>query len=466
MKFNTVVLYDIENLIKGYGFNEDFAQQMNLKGVFDEIAEYEAIDKIGIQRAYANWGNPRLGFMGTDITSLGIEPVQVFGFGRGASKNAADFHLVIDAIELCHTKVDIEVFVIVSGDGGFSALGKKLHEYGKIVVGCAYKGTTSEVFKSVCDHFIYLPDPDDELRAKTKERRIVKPKANQRPTTSNNRSNSSSNGRSKRKVVAPVPKKEATPSPNQLAIEEELIATIKPISIDASIEDKLAKINMILYWVSKHQAFEEALKTKGIPPSKLKTLFKAVLTQDVNTSHVGYLKFTNFLRFVCANTPLALYKTAKAFRIGFRNHPIDKAQLQPDAKRLEIHSTQGYRKILKYGKPIFRVPNDKFLLWDVIEELVNGNHLEKTLEVLIKDIKKPFINLPEEEIKQVLFILLAAECFERTPEDVPLAQQTLLLYQKFSSEKSIINHLKLLFFEKIVNMTQQDVKSEVLMQII
>ncbi len=83
--------------------------------------------------------------------------MQIFGFST--HKNAADIQLVIDAVELIHSKPSLEVFAIVSGDGGFSCLAKKLHEYGKIVIGCGYDNHTNKLLPAVCDYFVRLPDP-------------------------------------------------------------------------------------------------------------------------------------------------------------------------------------------------------------------------------------------------------------------------------------------------------------------
>ncbi len=87
---------------------------------------------------------------------MGIEPIQIFGFAKGNMKNAADIQLVIDALEILYTKEFIDTFVIVSGDGGFSALAKRLSSYGKRVIGCSYRSTVNHIFVNVCDDFIYL----------------------------------------------------------------------------------------------------------------------------------------------------------------------------------------------------------------------------------------------------------------------------------------------------------------------
>jgi uncharacterized LabA/DUF88 family protein len=160
MAFNTAILYDIENLIGGYG-KADMLSSLSLKDIHNEILKKE-IGKIAIQRAYANWSDPRLNILRGDIIELGIEPIQMFGFGRGPQKNASDIQLAIDAIDIAFTRKAVEIFIIVSGDGGFSALAKKLHEYGKMVIGCAFGRTTNRVFEAVCDDFIWIEEPKDE----------------------------------------------------------------------------------------------------------------------------------------------------------------------------------------------------------------------------------------------------------------------------------------------------------------
>ncbi len=47
-------------------------------------------------------------------------------------------------------------FIIVSGDGDFLSLAKKLGEYGKKVIGCSYKSTANSLFTKVCDEFVFI----------------------------------------------------------------------------------------------------------------------------------------------------------------------------------------------------------------------------------------------------------------------------------------------------------------------
>ncbi|MEJ2669211.1 MAG: NYN domain-containing protein, partial [Gammaproteobacteria bacterium] len=161
MTFNTVILYDIENLLKGYNFSQQMAAKLSLEEIVSAIKQTERLGQIAVQRAYANWSDPRLAIMRGEINELGIDPIQVFGFSRDQKKNAADIQLAIDAIDLAHVRPAIQVFVIVSGDGGFASLAKKLHEYGKTVIGCAYQRATNKIFQAVCDDFVWISDPEE-----------------------------------------------------------------------------------------------------------------------------------------------------------------------------------------------------------------------------------------------------------------------------------------------------------------
>ncbi|GEM_PF-2664433 len=158
--FNTVILYDIENLTLG-GRNPQF--NFSLQDIIEKIKRYNLVNKIAGQYAYADWSNTKLRKIRQDIQQFGIEPMQIFGFN--GQTNAADIQLVIDAMELVHSKPSLEVFAIVSGDGGFSCLAKKLHEYGKVVIGCGYENQTNKVLAAVCDYFVRLPDPVQQNRS-------------------------------------------------------------------------------------------------------------------------------------------------------------------------------------------------------------------------------------------------------------------------------------------------------------
>jgi uncharacterized LabA/DUF88 family protein len=157
-EFNTAIFYDIENLAVG-------RSNPNLNFSFKEIPknleQFAQFGKIAIQRAYADWSDSRISHLKNEIQQLGIEAVQIFDFGH--KKNAADIQLAIDVMELVYSRPWLQVFVIVSGDGGFASLAKKLHEHGKTVIGYADEKKTNHFLKSVCDEFILIPAPEKNI---------------------------------------------------------------------------------------------------------------------------------------------------------------------------------------------------------------------------------------------------------------------------------------------------------------
>ncbi|MCC5656279.1 NYN domain-containing protein [Nostoc sp. XA010] len=157
-QFNTAIFYDIENLTMGRN-NPNL--KFSLKDIQTNLENTTLVNKIAIQCAYADWSDFRLRPLKNEIQELGIEAIQIFDYSH--KRNAADMQLAIDIMELAQSRPTLQVFVIVSGDGAFAALAKKLHEYGKTVIGCAYEGQINRILKSVCDCFIPIPDPQGKI---------------------------------------------------------------------------------------------------------------------------------------------------------------------------------------------------------------------------------------------------------------------------------------------------------------
>ncbi|MDZ8187515.1 MAG: NYN domain-containing protein [Nostoc sp. ChiSLP02] len=156
--FNTAIFYDIENLTMG---KSDPNLNFSLKKIQTDIEKICLVNKIAIQCAYADWSDSRLRPLKNEIQELGIEAIQIFDYTH--KRNAADMQLAIDVMELAQSRPTLQVFAIVSGDGAFAALAKKLHEYGKNVIGCAYETQANRILKSVCDRFLPIPTPQSKI---------------------------------------------------------------------------------------------------------------------------------------------------------------------------------------------------------------------------------------------------------------------------------------------------------------
>lgn len=71
-------------------------------------------------------------------------------------KNVADATLIIDAVDLFHTRHDVEVFCVVSSDLDFAPLCLWLRERGRCVVGIGEDKSRTEL-RAACSEFLVLP---------------------------------------------------------------------------------------------------------------------------------------------------------------------------------------------------------------------------------------------------------------------------------------------------------------------
>ena len=133
---NVAVFIDAENLFKGYGKLEipDISMEQILEQLETAAAREAGAGSIALARAYADWGALGLEDYRREVERSGVETVQVFSVSK-AEKNAADIVLVVDALRAAADLDQLEVFVLVSADGDFVPLVRRLHELDKYVIG-------------------------------------------------------------------------------------------------------------------------------------------------------------------------------------------------------------------------------------------------------------------------------------------------------------------------------------------
>ena len=120
---------------------------------------------IVVRKAYCDWERYKE-FKGA-MHEAAFELIEI-PHVRQSGKNSADIRMVVDALDLCYTKLHVDTFVIISGDSDFSALVSKLRENNKVVIGVGVKKSTSDLLISNCDEFIFY---DDLVREGGKQRR-------------------------------------------------------------------------------------------------------------------------------------------------------------------------------------------------------------------------------------------------------------------------------------------------------
>jgi uncharacterized LabA/DUF88 family protein len=155
---NVAVFIDAENLFKGYGKLEipDVSMSEILHQLAAAASQEAGSGDIAMSRAYADWARIGLEDYRRDVERAGVETMQVFSVGK-AEKNAADIVLVVDCLRAAADLEQLEVFIIVSGDGDFVPLVRRLHELDKYVIGATLADhPVNNVLEQEVDQYVAL----------------------------------------------------------------------------------------------------------------------------------------------------------------------------------------------------------------------------------------------------------------------------------------------------------------------
>jgi len=131
------VLIDAEN-----------AQLAILSELLGEIAK---LGTASVKRVYGDFTTPGLASWREKMLAHSILPVQQFR--NTVHKNASDGALIIDAMDLLHSR-KFEGFCIVSSDSDFTRLASRIREEGLSVYGFG-ESKTPPSFIAACDKFVY-----------------------------------------------------------------------------------------------------------------------------------------------------------------------------------------------------------------------------------------------------------------------------------------------------------------------
>ena len=139
-ELHTAVLIDADNVSHSY------------VGEVMEKARKYGDGMITIKRIYGDWTKPTMSGWKAQLLKYAIHPIQQYSYTSG--KNATDFALVIDAMDMLYQH-DIDLFFIVSSDSDYTRLVMRLKESGKIVIGMG-KEQTPESFVAACNDFVFI----------------------------------------------------------------------------------------------------------------------------------------------------------------------------------------------------------------------------------------------------------------------------------------------------------------------
>ena len=147
-KFNIAILIDGDN-----------AQAKLLKETIEEVSKY---GKATVRRIYGDWTSNVMNSWKDLINQHSINPIQKFSYTTG--KNSTDGALIIDAMDILHSKT-VEGFCIVSSDSDYTGLAKRIREEGLFVMGIGEK-KTPEAFVKSCDIFTYTENIAPKVQEK------------------------------------------------------------------------------------------------------------------------------------------------------------------------------------------------------------------------------------------------------------------------------------------------------------
>lgn len=144
------VFCDFENI--AIGTREAKYDKLDISKVLERLL---VKGHIVVKKAYCDWS--RYEVFKKPMHEASFEMIEI-PHVRLSGKNSADIRMVVDALDLCYTKPHMDTFVIISGDSDFSPLVSKLRENNKTVIGVGVKNSTSDLFISNCDEFIFYDD--------------------------------------------------------------------------------------------------------------------------------------------------------------------------------------------------------------------------------------------------------------------------------------------------------------------
>jgi len=149
---NIALLIDAENISPSY-----------IEIIIDEANKF---GKINYRRVYGDWTTPQLNPWKQKIAEFGLTPVQQYAYTSG--KNASDFTLIIDAMDILYTG-KVNSFCIVTSDSDFTKLVTRLREDNMFVFGMGESKTPLSLVNS-CEQFAYL---DKMLSAEIASQKIL-----------------------------------------------------------------------------------------------------------------------------------------------------------------------------------------------------------------------------------------------------------------------------------------------------
>jgi len=276
---NMAVFCDFENI--ALGVQDARYDKFSIKTVLEKLL---VKGSIVVKKAYCDW--ERYKSYKAGMHEAAFELIEI-PHVRQSGKNSADIRMVVDALDLCYTKLHVDTFVIISGDSDFSPLVSKLRENNKRVIGVGVKASTSDLLIKNCDEFIYY----DDLARVAEAKKSAAKRAPKRAETSRAETKKSGRRRNDGKAAEPAAPEGAEPPADEAAAQRRQDA-----------------IDLVL------ETLEELIEARGSDERIYSSMVKQALKRrrpEFNESYHGYKGFAALIDDMVARGLLVVTKDEK-----------------------------------------------------------------------------------------------------------------------------------------------------------
>jgi uncharacterized protein (TIGR00288 family) len=137
----------------------DNVSHNSIEGVLEELAKYGMVN---VRHAHGDWNSASLSGWVAKLHPNAVRPMQQFAYTKG--KNATDSAMIIDAMDLLHSK-SVDAFALMTSDSDFTPLVLRILESGMPVYGFGEK-KTPQPFVDACSLFIFTENLSQEREEK------------------------------------------------------------------------------------------------------------------------------------------------------------------------------------------------------------------------------------------------------------------------------------------------------------
>ena len=151
----------------------DNAQSSLLQEMLVEAGKH---GQVTVRRIYGDWTTNNMNSWKDVLNYHAFQPIQQFRYTVG--KNATDSAMIIDAMDILHSRV-VEGFCLVSSDSDYTRLATRIRETGIFVMGIGEK-KTPKAFVNACDVFVFTENLATEKKAIQRKQTQTRKKTGQK----------------------------------------------------------------------------------------------------------------------------------------------------------------------------------------------------------------------------------------------------------------------------------------------